>query len=109
VPDANPARSCPCATEATARFVAHSGPDRATEPSSGLPLAAARQPPTTASAGCFGSARGARDRRAQRRGAARPNQGIGNELISGRPETGTGAVVVRERLGGLLKHYHRAA
>jgi hypothetical protein len=26
-----------------------------------------------------------------------------------RPETGTGAVVVRERLGGLLNHYHRAA
>jgi hypothetical protein len=44
-----------------------------------------------------------------RDGTAHPHQGIGNELISGRPETGTGAVVVRERLGGLLRHYHRAA
>ena len=39
----------------------------------------------------------------------RPHQGLGNDLINGRPESGSGAVVVRERLGGLLQHDHRAA
>ncbi|MBK8980697.1 MAG: transposase [Planctomycetes bacterium] len=39
----------------------------------------------------------------------RPHQGIGNELIAGIPAAGTGDVVARERLGGLLRHYERAA
>ena len=39
----------------------------------------------------------------------RPHQGLGDDLINGRPESGSGAVVVRERLGGLVQHYHRAA
>jgi putative transposase len=39
----------------------------------------------------------------------RPHQGIGNELIDGRPSQGDGDVAVRERLGGLLRHYYRAA
>ena len=38
----------------------------------------------------------------------RPHQGIDNELIDGLPSVGTGNVEVRERLGGMLKHYHRA-
>ncbi len=39
----------------------------------------------------------------------RPHQGIGNELIDGSKDQGTGEVITDERLGGLLKHYHRAA
>ena len=39
----------------------------------------------------------------------RPHQGIGNELIHGAPKSGGGDVIVRERLGGLLKSYSRAA
>ena len=41
----------------------------------------------------------------------RPHQGLGNELIhGGRDDRGdSGDVVVRERLGGLLCSYHRAA
>jgi transposase InsO family protein len=39
----------------------------------------------------------------------RPHQGLGNELITGKPATGAGEVVARERLGGLLRHYERAA
>ena len=39
----------------------------------------------------------------------RPHQGLGNELIHGEPSTGTGEVVETERLGGLLRSYHRAA
>ncbi|MEZ5988363.1 MAG: integrase core domain-containing protein [Planctomycetota bacterium] len=41
----------------------------------------------------------------------RPHQGIGNELIAPDPEgqATSGPVRVRERLGGLLKYYHRAA
>jgi len=39
----------------------------------------------------------------------RPHQGLGNELIDGKPSTGDGDVVVRDRLGGLLNSYHRAA
>jgi putative transposase len=39
----------------------------------------------------------------------RNHQGIGNELIDGDAATGTGSVECRERLGGLLKFYHRAA
>ncbi len=35
--------------------------------------------------------------------------GIGNELIHGDTVTSVGKVVVNERLGGLLKHYHRQA
>ena len=41
--------------------------------------------------------------------AERPHQGLGNELIRRRTTTFGGAVRVSERLGGLLKHYHRAA
>ena len=41
----------------------------------------------------------------------RSHQGIGNEIIdpvrSARPQLGP--VVARERLGGLLRYYHRAA
>jgi transposase InsO family protein len=39
----------------------------------------------------------------------RPHQGLGNELIAGLPTTGAGDVVARDRLGGLLRHYERAA
>ncbi|MFT5052642.1 MAG: putative transposase [Chlamydiales bacterium] len=39
----------------------------------------------------------------------RNHQGIGNELIDGEVGVGTGSVECRERLGGLLKFYHRAA
>jgi putative transposase len=41
----------------------------------------------------------------------RPHQGLGNELISPTSEDDptTGDVVARERLGGLLRSYHRAA
>ena len=38
----------------------------------------------------------------------RPHQGLGNQIIH-RGSRGTDAIEVRERLGGLLKHYHRAA
>ncbi len=38
-----------------------------------------------------------------------PHQGIGNELIDGSKDSGTGEVITDEQLGGLLKHYHRAA
>ena len=41
--------------------------------------------------------------------AERPHQGIGNRLIAGLPALGTGDVVTHERLGGLLRHYERAA
>ena len=41
----------------------------------------------------------------------RPHQGLGNDLITPRSssEPRTGDVVMRERLGGLLRSYHRAA
>ena len=41
----------------------------------------------------------------------RPHQGLGNELITPRPGDvpSTGDVVALERLGGLLRSYHRAA
>lgn len=39
----------------------------------------------------------------------RNHQGIGNELIEHVRSTGDGEVVCRERLGGLLRYYHRAA
>ncbi len=39
----------------------------------------------------------------------RSHQGLGNEIPSGAPAQGEGAVGVRERLGGLLKYYHRRA
>jgi transposase InsO family protein len=39
----------------------------------------------------------------------RSHQGIGNELIDGVAPQGEGVVEVRERLGGLLKYYHRRA
>ena len=41
--------------------------------------------------------------------AERPHQGLGNELIAGTPALGAGEVVEHERLGGLLRSYHRAA
>ena len=41
--------------------------------------------------------------------ADRPHQGLGNELIDGAPSTGKGDIVETERLGGLLRSYHRAA
>ena len=41
---------------------------------------------------------------------SRPHQGLGNELITPRPkmELSTGDVVAHDRLGGLLRSYHRA-
>lgn len=39
----------------------------------------------------------------------RSHQGIGNEMISGAKAQGKGVVETRERLGGLLKYYHRRA
>jgi hypothetical protein len=39
----------------------------------------------------------------------RAHQGLANERISGDTSIGSGEVVVRERLGGLLKQYHRRA
>ncbi len=42
----------------------------------------------------------------------RPHQGLGNELVSARGASdvsANGEVIVNERLGGLLKHYHRSA
>lgn len=41
----------------------------------------------------------------------RPHQGLGNELVAPEPsnDSATGAVVVTERLGGLLRNYQRAA
>ena len=39
----------------------------------------------------------------------RPHQGIGNEIIDPRDSNSTGDVVRRERLGGLLNFYDRAA
>jgi putative transposase len=38
----------------------------------------------------------------------RPHQGIGNEIITPLPQ-GTGKIECKERLGGLLKFYRRAA
>ncbi len=39
----------------------------------------------------------------------RSHQGIGNRLIDGVPEFGTGPVERTERLGGILSHYYRDA
>jgi len=39
----------------------------------------------------------------------RSHQGIGNEIVSGAGPHGEGTVETRERLGGLLKYYHRRA
>ena len=40
----------------------------------------------------------------------RPHQGLGNRLVSGElPPPADGKVLCRTRLGGLLKHYYRAA
>ncbi len=41
--------------------------------------------------------------------AERPHQGLGNERVNGQTSTESSQVMVRERLGGLLKHYHRRA
>jgi transposase InsO family protein len=39
----------------------------------------------------------------------RSHQGIGNEIVSGVKVQDEGVVEARERLGGLLKYYHRRA
>jgi putative transposase len=39
----------------------------------------------------------------------RPHQAVGNKPLSGAPPGGSGEVVCEERLGGLLRHYRRAA
>lgn len=39
----------------------------------------------------------------------RPHQGIGNDVIQGSPGLAAGSVECTERLGGILKHYRRAA
>jgi hypothetical protein len=39
----------------------------------------------------------------------RNHQGIGNELVDAEVASGAGPIECRERLGGLLKFYHRAA
>ena len=41
--------------------------------------------------------------------AERPHQGLGNERPVQGGELGTGEVECTERLGGILKHYRRAA
>ena len=41
--------------------------------------------------------------------AERPHQGLGNERIEGGVVAAVGEVRCRERLGGILKSYHRAA
>ncbi len=41
--------------------------------------------------------------------AERSHQGLGNEVIDRRNRLADGEVCCRERLGGLLKHYYRAA
>ncbi|MGB5401072.1 MAG: integrase core domain-containing protein, partial [Thermoanaerobaculia bacterium] len=39
----------------------------------------------------------------------RAHQGIGNKVIHHRDQVAEGEICCRERLGGLLKHYYRAA
>ena len=39
----------------------------------------------------------------------RNHQGLNNKLIDGDPTDDPGEIECRERLGGLLKYYHRAA
>ncbi len=39
----------------------------------------------------------------------RARQGVGNEYLKSNPTLGTGPIECEERLGGLLKHYLRAA
>jgi hypothetical protein len=39
----------------------------------------------------------------------RAHQGLGNERIDGHAGSSVGEIRCRERLGGLLKHYYRAA
>ena len=39
----------------------------------------------------------------------RSHQGIGNEMINGATPQSEGIIEVRDRLGGLLKYYHRRA
>jgi putative transposase len=39
----------------------------------------------------------------------RNHQGLGNELIEPPGETGHGRVACRQRLGGVLRYYHRWA
>ena len=39
----------------------------------------------------------------------RSHQGIGNEIVNGAKAEGEGDIEARERLGGLLKYYHRRA
>ena len=39
----------------------------------------------------------------------RAHQGLGNQLIAGVPESESGSVIRRERLGGILSSYHREA
>jgi len=41
----------------------------------------------------------------------RPHQGLGNKLLTGQPppEAGQGEIQYRTRLGGVLRHYYRAA
>jgi putative transposase len=41
--------------------------------------------------------------------AERSHQGIGNDRIQSAPSTGVGEIECTDRLGGLLKHYRRAA
>jgi len=42
-------------------------------------------------------------------GDERSHQGLGNEIPSGVPVQLDGAIEASERLGGLLKYYHRRA
>ncbi len=39
----------------------------------------------------------------------RSHQGIGNLIVSGAKAEGVGVIEARERLGGLLRYYHRRA
>ena len=55
------------------------------------------------------SLRRAIDEYVQHYNGERAHQGLGNERIRSLRPIGTGEVSCMERLGGLLKHYHRAA
>jgi hypothetical protein len=41
--------------------------------------------------------------------AGRPHQGVGNERLQSAEPAGVGEIGCTDRLGGLLKHYRRAA
>ncbi|MEM7311014.1 MAG: integrase core domain-containing protein [Planctomycetota bacterium] len=56
-----------------------------------------------------GHLRGALESHLEHFHTERNHQGLGNELIEPDASPGSGEVLCRERVGGLLKFYHRAA